>query len=355
MDTTMKPGGVNEANRTVYFDYARVFATLAVMIVHISAQNFASVDVNGMTWQLFNFFDSIVRWGMPVFVMISGALFLERDIPLKKIFFKYILRMAVSFVVWSALYALFTGGTTGTKLLAFVQGHYHMWFILMISGLYLCIPFLKAIVENENRMKYFLALALVFTFVIPEAVIVVHDFGSDLLNKGMSAINSDVTNLNLHMVSGYASYFILGYFLNRITLSKRQRMVVYGLGLVGFIATIGLDAVVAIRTQWYCDHYYGPFTVNVLFEAAAVFTWFKYRTYDSMRRNAFVKKLSQYSFGAYLVHVAVIELLNSMLGWNTLTFPAAIAVPLLAVVVFFCSFALSALLNQIPIVKKYIV
>lgn len=37
-------------NRTIYFDYLRVFATFAVMILHISAQNFilqTLTDSNG--------------------------------------------------------------------------------------------------------------------------------------------------------------------------------------------------------------------------------------------------------------------------------------------------------------------
>ena len=74
------------AQRTIYFDYLRVLATFAVMILHISAQNWGACDVQSFDWQVFNFFDSIVRWSVPIFVMISGALFLNRDIPLKKIY-----------------------------------------------------------------------------------------------------------------------------------------------------------------------------------------------------------------------------------------------------------------------------
>ncbi|MCM1143578.1 MAG: acyltransferase family protein [Lachnoclostridium sp.] len=101
---------LKSTDRTVYFDYLRVFAAFAMMIVHISAQNWYVADVNSFEWQMFNFFDSIVRWGVPVFVMISGSLFLSRDIPQKKIFSKYVLRMATSFMVWSFIYTLFSGG-----------------------------------------------------------------------------------------------------------------------------------------------------------------------------------------------------------------------------------------------------
>lgn len=158
----------NSADRTVYFDYLRVFATFAVMILHISAQNWYATDVNSFEWQVFNLFDSIVRWSVPVFVMISGSLFLSREIPLRKIYSKYIFRMAISFLVWSVIYAIFTEGDIINKLSAAVQGKYHMWFVLMIIGLYMCIPIIKSIAETDEKIKYYLLLAFVFAFVVPE-------------------------------------------------------------------------------------------------------------------------------------------------------------------------------------------
>lgn len=35
-----------QRDRTIYFDYLRVFATFAVMILHISASNWYNTDVN---------------------------------------------------------------------------------------------------------------------------------------------------------------------------------------------------------------------------------------------------------------------------------------------------------------------
>ena len=66
--------------RILYFDFLRIFATLSVMVLHVTAQNWHGTSVSSFEWQTFNFFNSIVRWGVPIFVMISGALFLnERE------------------------------------------------------------------------------------------------------------------------------------------------------------------------------------------------------------------------------------------------------------------------------------
>lgn len=345
----------NSTGRIIYVDYLRVFATFAVIILHISAQNWYTTDVNSFEWQVFNFFDNIARWGVPIFVMISGSLFLGREIPLSKIYSKYIFRMVISFLVWSVIYAIFIEGNVTHRLSVTIQGKYHMWFILMIIGIYMCMPFIKPIVETDIKIKYYLILAFVFAYVVPEIITLMNDFGNDLIIKGSVAIDSNINNMNMHIVLGYTCYFVLGYYINRIDLNKRQRAIIYVLGILGFMFTVVMDLIVALKTQTYCHNYYGNFTVNILFEAIAVFIWFKYKKYNKYQLNLFIQKLSKYSFGAYLVHILVIEQLDIRFGLNTLSFNPAFAVICISVLVFIVSFAISATLNKIPIVKKYMV
>ena len=339
-------------NRTIYFDYLRVFATFAVIILHVSAQNWYSTDVNGYDWQIFNFYDSIVRWGVPVFVMISGSLFLNRDIPFKKIYTKYILRMVIAYIVWSAIYAL---STPGNIKIQFLKGHYHMWFIPMIIGLYICIPIIKTIVEDDNITKYFIILAFIFAFAIPEIKTLANDFGNDFIVNHIKIFNTHISNMHMNIVLGFTIYFILGYYINKITLTRKQISIIYILGILGFISTILLDSAVALKTQAACGNYYGNFNVNILFEALFVFTWFKYKEYNNKRINSLIQKLSKYSFGAYLVHALIIEKLKSIAGLTTLSFNSALSVIVISTTVFIISFSISALLNKIPVLNKYIV
>ena len=135
--------------RIKYLDYLRVFATIAVIMLHVAAQNWGVTDVNKFEWNTFNLFDSLVRWCVPIFVMISGALFLNKDIPIKNLFSKYILRLLVAFIVWSAFYALVSISSNNiiSKIKDFISGEYHMWFILMIIGLYALTPIIKQIIK----------------------------------------------------------------------------------------------------------------------------------------------------------------------------------------------------------------
>ena len=116
-----------------------------------------------------------------------------------------------------------------------------------------------------------------------------------------------------------------------------------------------MNLIVALKTQTPCQNYYGSFTVNVLFEAVAVFTWFKHKKYNRAKLNAFVQKLSTYSFGAYLVHALIIEQLDIRIGLNTLSFNPVLSVLSIGIIVFVVSFVISAILNHIPIIKKYMV
>lgn len=152
------------SGRTVYLDYLRVFATIAVMLIHISGDKWAEVDVSSFQWQTFNFYNSVSRWGAAVFVMISGAIFLNRQIPTAKIYSRYILRLAAAFAAWSVFYAFYEGGSRKEMVQAVIYGCYHMWFILMIIGVYACIPFLRAIAQERRLMMYFFGLAFRICF-----------------------------------------------------------------------------------------------------------------------------------------------------------------------------------------------
>lgn len=354
----MKYSTKNLMDRQRHFDYLRVFAIFAVMILHVSGQNWYATDVNRMEWQTFNFYDSIVRWGVPVFVMISGALFLPRNISIKTIYSKYVLRMVTSYIVWTGIYAAFTlmtGSGDKTFVDLYLSGYYHMWFIPMIIGIYMCIPLIKKIVSDEITLKYFLFLSFIFVFFIPEIVTLANDFAPEIMVQRIQSFNNHIINkMNLHMVMGYVFYFVLGYYLNRVDLNKKKRCCVYLLGIIGFTLTIFLNLFVALTTQTHCGTYYGNFTINVMFESVAVFIFFKNIQFKNDRIYSFIVMLSNYSFGAYLVHALVLDILKQR-GLNTLSFHPVISVPTIGIIVFIASFAVSAIFHKIPKLKKYIV
>ncbi len=341
-------------DRIDWLDWLRVFALLAVVVQHTASQHWYDTDVNGAAWRCFNVFCSVTQWDVPVFVMISGALFLGREIPVRRICSRYVLRMAAAFCFWSAVYAAVGALGSGTSglLTSLILGPYHLWFLFTITGLYLCLPFLRPVAADDGRTRYFLLLALVFAVVLPTLEILVRDFGGEALIGRFGAAMMNVGQMRMYTVLGYGGYFVLGYWLSRTELSRRQRIVIYALGLLGALATIRLDLTVALRTQQPCDNYYGRFTLGVMLEAIAVFTLFQYA---QLRPSAAVRRLSEWTFGAYLVHLLFVEQLEPLLGLSTLSFAPALSVPALSVLAAVLSYAVSAALHRVPFVKKYFV
>lgn len=359
--------GCKQPDRQLYFDHLRVLATAAVILLHVSASNWFVSDVNGSDWATFNFYDSLAHFGVPIFVMISGALFLNRDdIPVKKIFSKYVLRLLIAYFAWSFIYFLFSGDSvlqqiTGLfqpggagKLISVINVPYHFWFIPMIAGIYICLPIIKQIVKNQKASIYFLAISFVFWFLVPQIVTLIRDFGSESLIALTNAAYEKLTGLQLNLIMNYVFYFILGYELSRIKFSKKTRMIIYLLGIVGLAFTVIIEQIIVIKYQAPVETYYEYTCVNILVVALAVFELYKNIPFKNGKIGKIATRLSKWSFGAYLVHALVLWQFEKY-GFDTLSFLPAISVPVITLAVFVCSFAISAIIHCIPILKKYIV
>lgn len=344
------------SNRILYFDILRVVAILGVIILHVASSNWYDTDVSSFEWLVFNIEDSIVRWCVPIFVMISGALFLKEDISIRKLYSKYILRIVTAFIVWSIIYAL-VELPHGASLVWFchvlISGHYHMWFLYMIAGLYIIVPFIRCIVKSQSLTKYFLILSLIFSFIIPQFINLLAYISPEI----SLSLDSIVGKMHFHFVLGYAGYFVLGYYLNEFDIPRTIRRIIYLLGIIGFVATAYGTLLISLHINAPNGDMYEYCTLNVLFEALAVFVFFKYNTNICEANTTLtdtIFALSKYSFGVYLVHPLIIETLKKF-GIDTLMCNPIISTMLIIFVVCCVSFAISWVCNHIPVLKKYIV
>ena len=94
--------------RLLYADVLRIFAAIAVIILHTSSFDWYSTPVSSYEWQMFNIYDSATRWCVPVFLMLSGMLFLnvEKPMPTSRIYLKYIPRILSALVFWGVFYGI---------------------------------------------------------------------------------------------------------------------------------------------------------------------------------------------------------------------------------------------------------
>ena len=311
-----------QSSRKIYFDYLRVIACFAVIVLHTSSANWYDADVNTLAWQTFNFYDAAVRWSVPVFVMISGALFLDpaKELPVGRIFRKYLPRIVWAYLFWSLVYVLLylatriyiDGGYHGAVsdlVTMFITGHYHMWFLFMIAGLYIITPLVRRITSHKQSMEYFLVLFAVFALLLPQLLTLNTVFKDMPFPWLFNAMNTAYSTMSLHFPLGFTGYFIRGYYRSQNT---PPRWAVWLCGVLGFSAVIGLSAVASLCLRGPTEFFYAPTSVPVCLESVFVFCSVKAAVSrrGPSRADGIICALSKYSFGIYLVHALVLEVLR---------------------------------------------
>ena len=351
--------------RQYHLDYLRVFASVFIILLHVTAQNMCYVELAGTEWNIYNICNSATRWGVPIFVMMSGALFLPREIPSEMLYKKYISRIVISYIVWSAFYAIvdvlgstiFVEGyhTTIVEIIgSFISGAVHLWFLPMIIGLYMCIPLVKQITMNDKITKYFLCLSIIFCYVKTQFQLVTNHLLSGNAQKIFHNVNVVFKNFNIEMVVGFLAYFVLGFYLNKTDFKKKQRTIIYVLGVIGLVLTIVLNLFASKIAGKSLEAFYSGSSINVLLMAVAVFVWFKYNAKGTEKLNKIIIHLSKYSFGAYLVHIFILQCLHAV-GIQSTSFHPVLSVPSITIFTTVVSYLISMVLNKIPGIKKYIV
>ncbi|TDO77469.1 acyltransferase-like protein [Flavobacterium chryseum] len=153
----------------------RVIAVFAVVFVHTASPLVTKFsELPSESWHVANFYDSIARFCVPIFVMISGALLLNKDYEIGTFFKKRFLRIGFPFLFWSICYVLYSifikpNNYQKTHFFEILKklirslyfgSAYHLWYVYMLFGLILIIPILNAWIvrAKKNEIPYFLLL-----------------------------------------------------------------------------------------------------------------------------------------------------------------------------------------------------
>lgn len=345
--------------RVVYADLLRICAIFAVIILHVSASQWRHVDITSFDWKVFNFYDSLVRFCVPVFIMLSGMFFLDKnkDINIKNIYNKYIFRIVTAFIFWSILYTVYLKWNNFKNMnlisfkdiaVTFVIGRYHLWFLYMIIGLYIITPILRTFVQKENKhlIEYFLILALIFGSIVPTIQQIV-----DLPN-----FNKVLKSVNLNFVLGYVGYYVGGYYLKTYNTNKKINKLIYFTGLISFIFTVTFSYILSISKGSATSTLYENYTPNVASMSIAIFLFFRENiskiTFNE-KTVKYISKLSSYTFGIYLVH-DFFNVLFLKVGLVTTLFNPVVSVPCISILIFVFSLGVVYIIKKIPIINKYI-
>lgn len=299
-------------SRKYYLDILRIIAIIQVINIHVTARFFNDKQIFGKyEWWSANIIDSLSRTGVPIFIMISGALLLgnKSEEKMSKFFEKRFSRILIPFLFFSAFYYVVYNDSTvtfkniGNFILALIQNnvYYHLWFMYTIIGLYLVVPIIRIYVNNANgkQLLYFEILCWISGGALP------------IINQ-IFKIN---ISLVIPVVGGAVGLFILGYILDNKNFSKKIRYGIYLCSLISILITILGTFIISEETGEISQVLFNNWGMNIIIMASALFIFIKqilikYSIKDCIIKIIFVS-ISNLSFGIYLIHIHILTLLEN--------------------------------------------
>ena len=334
--------------RILYLDALRLVGALAVVVIHLSATGYSEALPGSYEWVVCLSYNALARFAVPVFVMISGAMYLDpgRTVTMDHIFRKTGKMIAV-FLAWSVTYALteslkehtlFSGSYFLSVAQKAVTGHYHMWYLYMIAVLYLATPFLRPIAADRKLLKRFILLA----FLLNHAA-----FLLEMIPGWEDTFATVTESANLGIFSGFTGYYCLGYYLHTEHFTKKQTRLIELLSLllpVAVVAGCTLQMPKLLTSQQMPHIFLYSAGVFLAFQKAS--EWLE----QSPLLKDLIGKLAACSFGVYLVHPAFNFTLRR-LGIYALTFDPLLCVPLCSLLVFAASYGTVRITKKLPLIK----
>lgn len=323
--------------RIFYYDFLRAFAIIAVIICHVNHFFGPLVGTTQIVAQMT--FHDIGRIGVPIFLMISGALILNRPYPdLTEFLKKRFTRIINPFIFWIILILVqlqYYRYNEAFLWNTFIGEPSITWYFWVLIGIYLFLPVLNSFVKEygESGLKYFLSIWFI--------LMILKTFNAYPL----------WTNFDLSYFAGYVGYPVLGYYLANKEFKISDSKVCL-LGLITLISSLSVFVYLNYFNSPYISMIYQ--NVPIIFMGTGLFLFVKYldklNKFNSIKDNFIGKaiiSLSVCSYGMYFSHVLVVKFLSYYNPHSHLMFPV------MFVLIILLSWLLPYVLSKIPYVKTF--
>ena len=349
---------MNSNKRDLSIDILRIIACVMVVGIHIAMEGWYDISPRTYDWTVLNFYDTLCRPAVPLFIMISGSLFLRKEfIDRRRLWLKNILHLFILYIFWVVFYAVMNNGIH--KVMADpgivwqeISGptpQYHLWYLRTLINLYAIAPLLYVLVRSMDRqlIRYFMILFLCFG-ILPRTI-------SDL--PFVPKWISEQINLFIEMdLVRYTGYFMLGYFLSdpeiyRKILTKTLRITY----LVTLILAAGLNQWIAAAGNWPTQALYGNFSLPVAVETVCLFLLVRQRFAERSlpeRASLWICRIAESTLFVYLIHPFVIQRLHMYFHLYTVNYNLLFSAPLMVLLVFCISSCAGMILKKIPVVNR---
>lgn len=372
------------SKRIVWADLLRFVAIMMVICIHCSDP--FNVSPEARSNPEYNLWGSIygafLRPCVPLFVMLTGMLLLPIQQDMGQFYKKRMMRVIVPFLIWSLLYNLFPllTGIMGwdssilTKMFAYAgenpsqswESSLHniymipfnfnvytipLWYIYMLIGLYLFMPFFSAWLKQatDKQMKVFLFIWGITLF-LPYC----NEYISNYI-LGTCAWNNFGT---LYYFAGFNGYLLLGYYLNvnnKLTIGKTIILSVI-LFVIGYVITyIGFRDMTSKSniSEEQMELFFLYCTPNVLLMTVAVFILVQRIQIRSPFITSMLSNITKCGLGIYMIHYFIVGI--GYLIIEKINLPIAFQIPTTGILVFILSWGIVSLFYRfIPKYAKWI-
>ncbi len=290
--------------RLFWIDVIRVIGMIGVITIHVIGNTINTLGLSGRWALIYTVICKSCYFVLPLFVMLSGALLLNKDISYRDIFLKYIRRMVFILLIFGGAFAFmeefFVNREINAGLVLKIfkrileNGLWdHMWYIYLLIALYLITPLLRKFIKNSNSNEQFNLLVILFIFTI-----LIKDLGN-LLKIDFA--------FYVPISSGFVFVYLLGNYLFNNKLSNNYKKVLNISGLLSCILIIMLTFFNK------CNYLIGYTSSLCIMVAASLFVKLK----DFKIKNKNIKKLvislGECSLGIYILHQFFINIIYKVL------------------------------------------
>lgn len=337
-------------NNIIWIDNLRAVSAIGIILLHVAARmshHYGSIP--DKSWWISNFYINIARFGVPVFVMMTGLLSLGKQYTFKH-FTKKLSRILIPFLFWSLIYIFFKILGIHYKdhvdlgfrfvidytYLELVSGaSYHMWYIYMIIRIYLLYPIINQWIldSNPKQQLYFIVVCFLIFLIFYTFFSTVY-----LVNY-------------IKLYSEFLGYLVLGYYLVRRKYEYSVKYYVYVCLTIYLLSYFGIcfDTYITSKMNNFYIEQYKPWD---LFQALSVFLLFFLVPIFNKKSNI-LSFISEYSYGIYLIHVLVMALVEQF-GLSAYSFNPLFSIPITTLCTLLISIIILYTLDKLPL-GKYIV
>ena len=369
---------IPSGDRVVFVDYIRVIACFLVMLVHAS-ENFYAADASGLAGNVsllanesnrfwVAFYDGFCgRISVPLFMIVSAFLL----VPMKsgvtmgdfyKRRFKRIIPPMVIFMLLYTFLPLAWGGMSWEQSLNdlkmlplnFPSMAGHLWFMYPLISLYLIIPVVSPWLERASAKEEltFLGLFGISTFIPWIHRFISPEIWGECFWNGFTM---------LWYCSGYLGYLVMAHYIRyHLDWSRKKKLIAGSLFLLGGAAFTGWSfwymgtpgqTIETPLLEWSWEFC----TPNVLLASFGAFLLFS--CIERKETPKLVRKLSDMSFGMYLMHLFFLGPIARVLIGGSVAeplVPVYLAIPCIAILTFICCAVTTIILSLIPGSKWFV-